>query len=293
VIAAVAVVAALVGWQVGAHVATARTDETAGTPAVLAWLVDNGPNVGSTTKDPAKDLELHVANLGAEPIRIVSVTPHTRQNPVTLEMAALSREPVTTGQSTVVAMIAHAACRAAYTGSSLTVGLVRTGAQGQDEPVDVPVVSDSAIGTSLPAALNSLCAQPSSGAGGVDDVYVQSTFTAADATLVLTNRSDTGRKVSFAAPPSTVFDLVTAPPGTLVLGPGGSRSVTVHAAVKSCHDLFTLGQWAAGVHLEVRRQNAGVEASADASAPATLPLEGMLLASLGASVEKACGTPLG
>ena len=68
-LALVALLSAVVGWQVGAHRADARSSSTTAPPAVLSWLEDNGSNAHSTVQDPSEDLELHITNLGADPVR--------------------------------------------------------------------------------------------------------------------------------------------------------------------------------------------------------------------------------
>ena len=93
------------------------------------------------------------------------------------------------------------------------------------------------------------------------------------------------------ARPSPVFDLAPDPPGPTVLPPGQSRSITLQVRVTSCHDLFTLGAWADSAQVEVGR--VGSAAPAAGLDPTTYSLKGLLLATMGASVERTCGTPIG
>jgi hypothetical protein len=283
------VIAGLVGWQVGAHRAANRRAAVPAHPAVLAWLVDNGPNLASTAQDPSKDLELHVVNLGVDPVQILSVEARARQNPVTLNVTALPHRELSTGGAAVVAMVVHAACRDVHRSASLTVNLEVTGSDGRSHPGEVAVVHDSGLGTPFVVALNELCSHPTPDSGGIDDVYVQSTFTAEQATFILVNRAADERWVTFVGPPSSVFRIVSNPASPVAIAPGGSQSVTVRAEVLSCQNLFTLRAWADGVHLEVRHGNAVNESAGDALTPSTMPLGALVLASLGASVQRTCG----
>ncbi len=283
------VIAGLVGWQVGAHRAANRLAAVPEHPPVLAWLVDNGPNLASTSKDPSKDLELHVVNLGADPVQIVSVLAQARQNPVTLSVTSLPHHELVTGGSAVVAMVVHAACRDVHQTASMTVNLRVTGTDGGTHAGQVPVVNDPGLGTPFLLALNALCSHPTPDSGGIDDVYVQSTFTASRATFNLVNSADDARSVTFVGPQSSVFRLVVDPAGALEIPAGGSGSVTIHAEVLSCQNLYTLKAWADGVHLEVRHHKALNESAGDALTPSTMPLGSLVLASLGASVQRTCG----
>jgi hypothetical protein len=285
----VVVIAGLVGWQVGAHRTANRLAAVPTHPSVLAWLVDNGPNLASTAQDPSKDLELHVVNLGADPVQITSVQAHARQNPVTLNLTSLPHHELITGGTAVVAMVVHAACRDVHRSASLTVNLNVTGPDGRTHPGEVPVVNDAGLGTPFVLALNELCSHPTPDSGGVDDVYVQSTFTAEQATFIVENRAADERLVSFVGPVSSVFRLVSNPVGPVAIPPGSSVSITVRAAVRSCQNLFTLRAWADGVHLEVRHHKALDESAGDALTPSTMPLGALVLASLGAAVERTCG----
>jgi hypothetical protein len=153
----------------------------------------------------------------------------------------------------------------------------------------VPVVNDAGLGTSFLSALNELCSHPTPDSGGIDDVYVQSTFTAEQATFIMVNRATEERWVTFAGPTSSVFRLVSNPVGPVSIPPGGSASVTVRGQVLSCQSLFELRSWADGVHLEVRDNQALNESTGDALTPSTMPLGPLVLASLGASVQRTCG----
>jgi hypothetical protein len=288
-VVALALLAGLLGWQVGAHRTAQRLAAVPTHPAVLAWLVDNGPNLSSTAGDPSKDLELHVVNLGPDPVQLVSVAAHARQNPVVLTVTNLPRHELVSGDTAVVAMVVHAACRDVHHSASLTVGLRVTDAQGRTRPGEVPVVNDPGLGTPFVLALNGLCSHPTPDSGGVDDVYVQSTFTAEQATFILVNRSTDERWVSFVGPSSSTFRLATAPAGLIGIAPGDSVSVTARAQVLSCRNLFSLKDWTDGVHLEVRHRKALDESAGDALTPSTMPLGPLLLASLGASVQRSCG----
>jgi hypothetical protein len=284
-----ALLAGLLGWQVGAHRTASRLSAVPTHPAVLAWLVDNGPNLSSTARDPSKDLELHVVNLGPDPVRILSVHPRARQNPVAVTLTSLPHHELVTGQAAVIAMVAHAACRDVHQSASLTVDLSVTGADGRTRAGEVPVVNDPGLGTPFVVALNGLCSHPTPDSGGVDEVYVQSTFTAEQATFILVNRAPDERWVSFVGPSSSSFRLVSAPAGLIGIAPGDSVSVTVKARVLACRNLFSLKGWTDGVHLEVRHRKALDESAGDALTPTTMPLGPFVLASLGAAVQRTCG----
>ena len=296
-IAALAVVGLLsgvVGWQVGAHRAAAADGRPTAHPAVVSWLEDNGPNLRSTDADPSEDLVIHVTNLDAEPIRLLSVVAHTPRNPVDLHLTVLPQAPVLRGRTSEVVLVAHAACRSTYPSASLSLRLSVTAANGDDRAADVPVVEGGGVGVSFRDVLNRLCLHPTPDAasGGIDGVYVQSTFTAEQATVIMENRTAEPRSITFAAERSPVFSLLPTPRGPIVLAPGQSRSATVRARVSSCHELYTLGQWADSARLEVRRLGRPLPAADDGSAT-TYPLKGLLLATLGATVQRSCGTAIG
>lgn len=294
-VAVVALLSAAIGWQVGAHRAGSRDSSALAHPAVLSWLEDNGPNLRSTSQDPSEDLELHVTNLGGNPVRVLSVVAHTPRNPVDLHLTVVPQAQVATGRTTEVVMVAHAACRSTYPSASLTLRLLVTGADGSERNADVPVVEGGGVGVSFRDVLNRLCLHPTPDAasGGIDGVYVQSTFTAEQATLILENRASEARSITFSAERSSVFDLTPNPRGPIVLPPGQSQSVTVRVRVSSCHELYTLGAWADSAQVEVRRVGRPAPATGDGSDPATLSLKGLLLATLGATVERSCGTSIG
>lgn len=293
-VAVVGLLSAAVGWQVGAHRADSRSSSAAAHPAVLSWLEDDGPNLRSTSQDPSEDLELHVTNLGADPVRVLSVAAHTPRNPVDLHLTVVPQAQVATGRTTEVVMVAHAACRSTYPSASLTLRLLVTGADRSERSADVPVVEGGGVGMAFRDVLNRLCLHPipDAASGGVDGVYVQSTFTAEQATLILENRAPEARSITLSAEPSRVFDLTPNPRGPIVLPPGQSQSVTVRVRVTSCHELYTLGAWADSAQVEVRRVGRPAPATGDGSDPTTYSLKGLLLATLGATVERSCGTSI-
>lgn len=291
----VALVSAVAGWQIGSQRADRSTTSTATRPAVLTWLEDNGPTLRSTEADPSEDLTVHVTNLGADPVQVVSVTAHTPRNPVDLHLVVVPQAPVTSGRTTTVVLVAHAACRSSYPSASLTVQLTVQPAEGSPHSADVPVVEGGGVGVPFRDVLNRLCLHPTPDAadGGVDGVYVQSTFTAEQATVIMENRTAQPRSITFAAERSSVFGLLPAPAGPIVLAPGQSQSATVRVRVSSCRELYTLGAWADSARVEVRRVAKPLPAANDASAPTTYPLKGLLLATLGATVQRSCGTAIG
>jgi hypothetical protein len=294
-LALVGLLSGVLGWQVGAHRAAADNAPATAHPAVVSWLEDNGPNLRSTDADPSEDLAIHVTNLDAEPIRLQSVVAHTPRNPVDLHLTVLPQAPVLPGRTSEVVLVAHAACRSTYPSASMSLRLSVTGAGGGERTADVPVVDGGGVGVSFRDVLNRLCLHPTPDAasGGVDGVYVQSTFTAEQATVIMENRTAEPRSITFAAERSAVFTLLPSPRGPIVLPPGQSMSATVRARVSSCHELYTLSEWADSARLEVRRLGRPLPATDDGSALTSYPLKGLLLATLGATVQRSCGTAIG
>lgn len=290
----VALLSAVVGWQVGAHRADASRPAAVVHPPVLSWLEDNGPNLRSTDADPSEDLVVHVTNLGAGPVHVQTVIAHAPRNPVDLHLTVVPQAPVLPGRTGEVVLVAHAACRSTYPSASLSVRLSVPAEDGGQRTAEVPVVEGGGVGVPFRDVLNRLCLHPTPDAadGGVDGVYVQSTFTAEQATLIMDNRTAEPRSITFSAERSSVFALLATPRGPIVLAPGQSASAVIRARVSSCHELYTVGDWADSARVEVRRLGRPLPATDNGSSPTTYPLKGLVLATLGAAIQKSCGTSI-
>jgi hypothetical protein len=288
-LAAIALVAAAVGWQVGGdrarNAAAARLQST---PPVMAWIIDDGPNDSSSPADPHTILELHVANLGTRPIRLNTLVPNTDRGFATATFLAAGPVIVDPGRTTSTNIAVHPDCASAYVKASLAVLFSAPAAGRPNERVVIDDSADPSLGNSFLLALNQVCARPTADRteNGVDGVFVEQTSSAVGAALVLTNGTPNPRRIQFATLESDGFELETSPGSPLVLSAGASISVFLSIKVDGCDNVARLTNWAEGATMEVSSPESG--ASADRSAPDSYSLREVVLAPLGAAVERAC-----
>jgi hypothetical protein len=288
-LAAIALVAAAVGWQVGGDRArNAAAARLQAKPPVMAWIIDDGPNNSSSPSDPHTILELHVANLGTRPIRLNTLVPNTDRGFATATFLAAAPVIVDPGRTTSTNIAVHPDCASAYVKASLIVLFSAPAADRPNERVVIDDSADPSLGNSFLLALNQVCARPTADRteNGVDGVYVEQTSSAVGAALVLTNGTPNPRRIQFATLESDGFELETSPGSPLVLSAGASISVFLSIKVDGCDNVGRLTNWAEGATMEVSSPENG--ASADRSAPDSYSLREAVLAPLGASVERAC-----
>jgi hypothetical protein len=287
---AIALVAASIGWQVGGSRArTAAAERLENRPPVMAWVIDDGPNSSSSPANPHTILELHVANLGSRTVRLNTLVPQTDRGFATAQF--LARQPVTIGpgQTTSTDIEVHPDCAAAYVKAALEVQFSDPAADQPNRRVVIDDSADPSLGNSFLLALNQVCARPTANRteNGVDGVFVEQTSSAVGAALVLTNGTPNPRKVDFATLEADGFELLTSPGSPIVLGPGASMSVFLSIKVDSCANVGRLTNWAEGVSMQVTSQGNG-SAISDRSGPDSYSLREVVLAPLGAAVERSC-----
>jgi hypothetical protein len=184
----------------------------------------------------------------------------------------------------------HPDCASPYVKAALEV---RFSDPAGDKPNRQVVIDDSAdpsLGNSFLLALNQVCARPTANRteNGVDGVFVEQTSSAIGAALVLTNGTPNPRQVDFTTLESDGFELLTSPGTPLVLDPGASMSVFLTIKVDSCDNVGRLTNWAEGVSMQVSSQGRGNQGS-DRTAPDSYSLRELVLAPLGAAVQRTCG----
>ena len=206
------------GWQPGAH----RRLRTAGEPPpVMAWVIDDGPNSSSSPADPHTILELHVANLGARPVRLNTLVPQTDRGFATAQFLARSRSR--SGRARRRAPTSRCIRTARpYVKASLEVQFSVPAADRPNRRVVIDDSADPSLGNSFLLALNQVCARPTANRteNGVDGVFVEQTSSAVGAALVLTNGTPNPRKIDFATLESDGFRLLTSPGTPIVLAAG-------------------------------------------------------------------------
>jgi hypothetical protein len=289
---ALALVAASIGWQIGGTQArTAAAERLASKPPVLAWIIDDGPNGSSSPSDPHTILELHVANLGSRAVRVNSVVPQTDRG--SARATILGPQPVTieAGQTTSTDIEIHPDCGGTYAQAALQVLISAPPGRTANERLVIDDTADPSLGNSFLLALNQVCARPTADRteNGVDGVFVEQTSSALGAALVLTNGTPNPRKVSFSTLESDGFRLQTSPGAPIVLRPGDSISVFLTIKVDGCDGVGRLSNWAEGVSMQVTSAGSGTAVQTDVEPPDQYSLRDVMLAPLGAAVQKACG----
>jgi hypothetical protein len=291
-IVAVALVGAAVGWQVGGTRArTAAQERLESSPPVMVWLIDEGPNGSSSPANPHTVMELHFANLGSRPARLNSVVPQTDRGRASATI--LSSHPVTigAGKTTSADILVHPDCGGTYARASLLVNFSLPAGSKANEQVVIDDSADSSLGNSFLVSLNQVCLHPTADRteNGVDGVFVQQTSSAVGAALVLTNGTPTPRRIDFTTMESDGFRLLSSPGTPLVLAAGDSTSVFLTVAVDGCAGVGRLTNWAEGVSLNVTTVGNRLDPDAVDNPPDQYSLRDVILAPLGAAVQKSCG----
>jgi hypothetical protein len=285
----VALLAAAVGWQVGGtreRAAVAARNKAK--PPVLAWLVYDGPDLSSTPQRATAHMELFVANLGQQPITLRSISSTGSGDAVRAGLATDEPLTISPGGNGHTSVVVREDCTATYTSATLHLAVTSPGTGSTR--MDVPTSSDGTIGTPYLMALNQLCITPRSGEqGGVDGVFVDSTSAVQGAVLVLTNNTDGRRQVSFATLESDGFRIEASPAAPLTLAPGAGASVLLTFKVTSCKSIGRISNFASGVSMQVRSPDEDLGNTAALDPPAEMGLRDLVLAPLGAAVQKACG----
>ena len=291
-VVAIAVVAAAIGWQVGGNRArTAAAERLESKPPVLAWLIDDGPNSTSSPANPHTVLELHFANLGSRTVRINSAAPQTDRGQASATILASRPVTIAAGQTTSVDLLVHPDCGGTYAKASLQVNFSVPADAKPNENVIIDDSADPSLGNSFLLSLNQVCAHPVADRteNGVDGVFVQQTSSAVGAALVLTNGTPAPRRIEFTTLESDGFHLLSSPGTPLVLAAGDSTSVFLTIGVDGCTGVGRLSNWAEGASMQVTTIGNRIDPDAVDNPPDQYSLRDVILAPLGAAVQKACG----
>ena len=293
--AAIAIMVALTlataaGWHVGTGRAESRQAALIQAhPPALAWLTFMGSSNDVASGLPHIVLDLNVMNLGPTELRVTSVLSTTVKGTATADLRPNSTVVAAPGETAHRIVDVGGQCGTAYSGARLRVDLQLGRSPYDRTTAQVNTVDDGSVGVPYGDVLQALCApsSPVVTAGGLDGVYVQQTSHAEGAVLVVTNHATAPREVGFAIAERDGFALRTSPRRLPVLGSGRSYSILVTFTVTDCRDVGRLTNYADGVTLQVRPTDLSARARA-ANDPAELSLRDVVLAPLGAAVQKAC-----
>jgi hypothetical protein len=197
---------------------------------------------------------------------------------------------IAAGRTTNADVLVHPDCRGTYARAALQVNFSVPASDKTNENVVIDDSADPTLGDSFLLSLNRVCADPTSDTteNGVDGVFVQQTSSAEGATLVLTNGTPTPRRIDFSSLESDGFRLQASPGTPLVLAAGDSTSVFLTIAVDGCSGVGRLTNWAEGVNLQVSTVGNRIDPDAVDDPPDQYSLREVILAPLGAAVQKAC-----
>ncbi|MFL6098702.1 MAG: hypothetical protein ACJ71T_01965 [Actinomycetales bacterium] len=289
----VGLLTAFAGWHVGADRRQSALDRLAvAHPAVFAWVVDGGPTLASAPDDPRVAVNLHVANLSPDPVRIRSVSISTDEGNATVQLDGYSPVPIAPDDNTIAPLVARPSCSSRYEGAFLSVVLVRTAADGSRRTLTVPAGADGRIGDLLSSILDRVCSYPTRDdpASGVDGLVIDQSAGAAGATVTITNHSKGLRQVRVTSDESPAFALVSSLIGDRVLRPEEALAITLRVRVLDCSAVVSLREWAASVALDVVRRGDSLEASATGDVQTGFGLPDLMLVPGGAAIQRACGS---
>jgi hypothetical protein len=288
---AIALVAGFAGWHVGGDRSQAQSEAwTSANPALVGWVVDNGPAITSARDDPREDIELHLFNVGRDPVLIRSISATSDGAPVQVDFNSYTPSRVPTGGTTIAALVLRTSCSTEYAQASLGVRLTRYDAQGDQHATLLTVASNPSLGESMSEVLNSLCANPTrdDAATGVDGLAIEQTSGASGATVALTNNSAGVRQVEITSDESSTFQLITSHPGPVLIRPGQTVDLRLGVHVLTCTAVVGLQDWASSLTLEVSSPGGSFEGTANGGALVNYPLPDVILVPGGAAIQKIC-----
>lgn len=287
----VAVVAGFAGWHVGGDRARSETERwISANPGLVGWIVDNGPDLASSPRDPREDVELHLLNVGRDPVIIQSMSATSDGAPVDVNTSSYQPVQVPTGGTTIAAAVLRTACTTEYSEASLVVRLSRTDPQGDTHATVLTVGAEATLGQSVSEVLNGLCANPTRGQDepGVDGVTVDQTSGVSGATVTLTNTSEQPRQAEITSDESPAFELVSSRPGPQLIRPGQSLDFRLQLRVLRCTAIVGLQDWASTISLQVGRPGDSLVAAAGSGVLSSYPLPDVVLVPGGAAIQRAC-----
>lgn len=287
----VAALAGFAGWHVGGDQVQSRADAwTAANPPLVGWIVDNGASIASSRDDPREDVELHLLNVGRDPVIIRSMSVSSDGAPVDVSLNSYSPNRIATGGTTIAALVLRTSCSTEYAQAQLAVRLSRYDAQGEQHPLLLTVAKDPSLGQSMAEVLNSLCANPTRDDlnNGVDGIVIEQTSGTSGATLTVTNNSSGPRLVQVTSDESPAFQLVASQAGPVLVRPGQTAEIRLTVRIVKCNAIVGLQDWASSLTLEV---TTGADADAAAASDASrfnYPIPDVVLVPGGAAIQKAC-----
>ncbi len=294
---AVAVIAALLaglaGWHLGGdHRQSAMEDAQVAHPAIFGWILDGGPNAASGPDDVRGNVELHVANLSPNPIRIESVAITTDRGDASVRLDGYARDQVAPQDNTVAQLVARLACSSDYQGAFLTVALTQYAPDGSQRPIRISVGTDPRIGDQLGSVLDHACVYPTQDdpESGVDGLVIDQTSGVSGATVTVSNRSNGARQVQMTSDESPAFQLVSSVPNPTLMRPNDVLEIRLQVHVVRCNAIVGLKEWASSIALEVVPHDPGQAGdTAAASGVATdFALPDVMLVPGGAAIQKTC-----
>jgi hypothetical protein len=287
----IAVVATFAGWQVGGDRARSQVEAwTSAHPPLVGWIVDNGLDLTSRQRDPREDVELHLLNVGRDPVIVRSISATSDGAPVNVDLNSYTPAQIATGGTTIVSLVLRTGCSSEYSEAALAVQLTRFDASGEGHSNVLTVAQDPSLGQSMSEVLNALCANPTRDrpGAGVDGVTFVETSAASGATVTVTNGSDGLRHVELSTDDSPSFELVQSLKGPQLMRPGTALSVRLQVHVLECDGIGGFPDWARSLTLKVGRTSASFEGTANAGTVETYSLPDVLLVPGGAAIQKVC-----
>jgi hypothetical protein len=287
----VAALAGFAGWHVGGDRAQSQADAwTATNPPLVGWIVDNGASITSSRDDPREDVELHLLNVGPDPVIIRSISASSDGAPVDVSLNSYTPARVTTGGTTIAALVLRTSCSTEYAEASLAVRLTRFDASGEQHPLLLTVAKDPLLGQPMTEVLNSLCANPTreDGSSGIDGLVIDQTSGTSGATLTVTNSASSPRRVEVTSDESPAFQLLTSHPGPVLVRPGQTVQIRLTVHILKCTAIVGLQDWASSLSLVVTRSADASDSSASNGAQTNYPIADVVLVPGGAAIQKAC-----
>lgn len=284
-------VAAFAGWHVGADRRQSALDAVAvAHPGLFAWVVDGGPSLASAPDDPRVSVNLHLTNLGAEPVQIRSVSITTDQANATVALDGYQAVPIAPDDNTIAALIARPTCTSSYEGAFLSVVVTRLASDGSRRTVTVPAGNDGRIGDTLGDILDRVCVYPTRDdpASGVDGLVIDQSSGAAGATVTIANRSKGVRQVRVTSDDGPAFAIVGSRPDGIDMNPGDVVTLHLKVRVLDCAATYGLRDWASDVGLFVVRRGVSGQSSPATDVQTAFPLPDLMLVPGGAAIERAC-----
>jgi hypothetical protein len=289
VVVLLASVAGFAGWHVGGQRSRDQAEaRISANPPVIAWLVDNGVDPSSGPDDAREAVELHVLNVGPDPVQLRAVSAQSEGGHFVVHRPRVAASLLPNGDASVTTMVLAASCDGDYTKASVSVGLARVDSHGTERLATVKAGGEPSLGSAVPDLLSQLCASPVPGQQSPGGVDIAQTSGTSGATVTVTNSSAGPRQVELTSDESPAFALVQSEQGPQELRPGQSLDLRVRVRVLKCNAIVGLQDWASTISLEVTHRGESVGDSATSDVSESYPLGDLVLVPGGAAIQKAC-----